>query len=105
MTLFEDFETSDSREAVLAVATKGVIVVRLDLTVVALIDDILRIANPPIGHHDLRQSRGVIQRLVEVIAIATDDTLAYIAVDLRGISLLITVSHTILVTIAECTES
>ena len=105
MTLFEDFETSDSREAVLAVATKGVIVVRLDLTVVALIDDVLRIANTTIGHHDLRQSRGVIQRLVEVIAIATDDTLADIAVDLRGISLLITVGHTILVTIAECTES
>ena len=45
VTLFEDFETSDSRETVLAVATKGVIVVRLELTIVALIDDILRIAN------------------------------------------------------------
>ena len=104
MTLFEDFETSDSRETVLTIATKGVIVVGLDLTVVALIDDILRIANTTIGHHDLRQSRGVIKRLVEVIAIATDDTLADIAVHLCGIGVLIAVGHTILVTIAECTE-
>ena len=104
MTLFEDFETSDSRETVLAVATKGVIVVRLELTIVALIDDILRIANTTVGHHDLRKSRGVIKRLVEVIAIATNDTLADIAIDLRGISLLITVGHTILVTIAESTK-
>ena len=104
MTLFEDFETSDSREVVLAIATEGVIVVCLELTVVALIDDILRIANPPIRHHDLRQSRGVIKRLVEVVAITTNDTLTDIAVDLRGVSLLITVGHAILVTIAESSE-
>ena len=88
----------------LTIATKGVIVVGLELTVVALIDDILRIANTTIGHHDLRQSRGVIKRLVEVIAIATDDTLADITVHLCGIGVLIAVGHTILVTIAECTE-
>ena len=88
----------------LAVATKGIIVVRLELTIIALIDDVLRIANPPVGHHNLGKSCGIIKRLVEVVAIATYDTLADIAVDLRGVSLLITVSHTILVTIAECAE-
>ena len=36
---------------------------------------------PPVGHHNLGKSRGVIKRLVEVIAIATDDTLADIAYD------------------------
>ena len=86
------------------IATKGIIVVCLELTVVALIDEILRIADTAIGHHDLRQSRGVIQRLIEVVAITTNDALANIAVYLRGVSLLIAVGHTILVTIAECTE-
>ena len=69
----------------LTIATKGVIVVRLELTVVALIDDVLRSANTTIGHHNLGKSRGVIQRLVEVVTITTNDTLTDIAVDLRGI--------------------
>ena len=44
----------------LTIATEAVIVVYLSLSVVALIDDILRIANTTIGHDYLWDGRRII---------------------------------------------